>query len=52
MRSTVDAEVAVLFDAGVFIAALLNGHPRHDEARPLVEAAGRGDLLACTTPAF
>jgi predicted nucleic acid-binding protein len=39
----------VLFDAGVFIGALLTGDPRHAEARPLVEAARRGDILACTT---
>jgi predicted nucleic acid-binding protein len=47
MPSTKDAYV--LFDAGVFIGALLTGDPRHAEARPLVEAARRGDLLACTT---
>jgi predicted nucleic acid-binding protein len=39
----------VLFDAGVFIGALLSGDPRHAEARPLVEAARRGDMSACTT---
>ena len=39
----------VLFDAGVFIGALLTGDPRHAEARPLVEAARRGDMPACTT---
>jgi len=39
----------VLFDAGVFIGALLSGDPRHAEARPLVEAARRGDMPACTT---
>jgi len=38
-----------LFDAGLFIAALLKGDPRHAEARPLVEQARRGELLACTT---
>lgn len=38
-----------LFDAGVFIGALLTGDSRHAEARPLVEAARRGDMLACTT---
>jgi predicted nucleic acid-binding protein len=42
-------EAYVLFDAGVFIGALLTGDSRHAEARPLVEAARRGDLLACTT---
>lgn len=39
----------VLFDAGVFIGALLTGDSRHAEARPLVEAARRGDVTACTT---
>jgi predicted nucleic acid-binding protein len=39
----------VLFDAGMFIGALLRDDPRHAEARPLVEAARRGDLAACTT---
>jgi predicted nucleic acid-binding protein len=39
----------VLFDAGIFIGALLSGDSRHAEARPLVEAARRGDVLACTT---
>ena len=29
----------VLFDAGMFIGALLKNDPRHAEARPLVEAA-------------
>lgn len=47
MPSTKDE--CVLFDAGVFIGALLTGDPRHAEARPLVEAARRGDILACTT---
>jgi len=39
-----------LFDAGIFIGALLKGDPRHTEARTLVEAARRGEILACTTP--
>ena len=47
MPSTEDEYV--LFDAGVFIGALLAGDPRHAEARPLVEAARRGGMLACTT---
>jgi predicted nucleic acid-binding protein len=38
-------EEYALFDAGVFIGALLTGDSRHTEARPLVEAARRGDLL-------
>jgi predicted nucleic acid-binding protein len=47
MPSTEDEYV--LFDAGVFIGALLTGDPRHAEARPLVEAARRGDMPVCTT---
>ena len=47
MPSTEDEYV--LFDAGIFIGALLTGDSRHAEARPLVEAARRGDMLACTT---
>jgi predicted nucleic acid-binding protein len=39
----------VLFDAGVFIGALLASDPCHAEARPLVESARRSDLSACTT---
>ncbi|MGR3220904.1 MAG: type II toxin-antitoxin system VapC family toxin [Candidatus Anammoxibacter sp.] len=39
----------VLFDAGLFIGALLKGDSRHAEARPLVEAVRIGDLPACTT---
>jgi len=39
----------VLFDAGLFIGALLADDMRHTEARPLVEAARRGELAVCTT---
>lgn len=39
----------ILFDAGLFIGALLREDPRYQEARPLVEAARKGELLACTT---
>jgi predicted nucleic acid-binding protein len=39
----------ILMDAGMFIGALLQGDPRHAEARPLVEAARRGTLQAYTT---
>ena len=39
----------LLFDAGVFIGALLRGDRRHQEARTLVESARRGDLPVCTT---
>jgi len=38
-----------LFDAGMFVSALLKGDPRHAEARPLVEAARRGEMPVCTT---
>lgn len=38
-----------MFDAGLFIGALLKNDPRHNEARPLVEAGRRGDLPVCTT---
>lgn len=40
---------AILFDAGLFISALLSGDPRHAEAYALVEAARRGTLTVCTT---
>jgi predicted nucleic acid-binding protein len=39
----------VLFDAGLFIGALLRDDPRHSEAYPLVEAARQGTLTVCTT---
>lgn len=39
----------VFLDAGIFIGALLSGDPRHAEARPIVEAARRGELAACTS---
>lgn len=42
-------EEHVLFDAGLFIGALLKGDPRHTEAFALVEAGRCGDLLVCTT---
>ena len=44
-----NAKPPILFDAGVFIGALLRGDARHDEARPIVEAARRGVIEACTT---
>ena len=37
------------FDAGMFIGALNRGDPRFMEAYPMVEAARRGDLAACTS---
>jgi predicted nucleic acid-binding protein len=39
----------ILFDAGLFIGALLKGDTRHAEAYGLVEAGRRGDLPVCTT---
>lgn len=40
---------STLFDAGMFIGALLTGDPRHAEARSLVETARRGELSVSTT---
>ena len=42
-------ESTVFLDAGIFIGALLSGDSRHAEARPIVEAARRGEILACTS---
>lgn len=39
----------VFLDAGVFIGALLQGDERHREARAIVEAARREDIVACTS---
>ena len=39
----------VFLDAGLFIGALLSGDSRHTEARPIVEAARRGEFAACTS---
>jgi predicted nucleic acid-binding protein len=44
----VSIENIVFLDAGIFIGALLSGDSRHAEARPIVEAARRGEILACT----
>ncbi len=38
-----------LFDAGLFIGALLDSDPRHTEAFPLVDAARNGEIRVCTT---
>ena len=43
-----------MFDVGcssfnLFIGALLQDDPRHIEARPLVEAARKGEIPVCTT---
>lgn len=39
-----------MFDAGLFVAALLAPHPQHAEAFPLVQAARAGQLEVRTTP--
>jgi predicted nucleic acid-binding protein len=49
MASTSTPSELVFFDAGILIAALLKGHPRNAEARPLVEAARHGYMRACTS---
>lgn len=46
----IDVEGLILFDAGIFVGALLGADPRHAEARFLVEAARCGEIWACTTP--
>ena len=50
MPSTSEAGQLTLYDAGLFIGALLKGDPRHAEARLLVEAARCGEIRGCTTP--
>ena len=52
MPSTNEPAGPILCDAGLLIGALLNGDPRHSEARPIVEAARRGEIQACTTPSI
>jgi predicted nucleic acid-binding protein len=55
MPSTAEARSAtslIFFDAGLFIAALLTGDPRHAEARSLVERARHGEISVCTTPSI
>lgn len=47
--STMSKTDLVFLDAGIFIGALLSQDPRHSEARPIVEAARCGTLLACTS---
>jgi len=39
----------VFLDAGLFIGALMGADRRHPEAHPLVEAARRGEWMACTS---
>ena len=48
-RFTMSKPELVFLDAGIFIGALLSQDPRHSEARPIVEAARCGTLLACTS---
>jgi predicted nucleic acid-binding protein len=49
MAVTEPPQEPVLFDAGIFIGALLQGDLRHAEARPLVERAREGLLRVSTT---
>ncbi len=49
MQSTTTLNNYILFDAGMFIGALLQGDERHVEACPLVDAARIGGLNVCTT---
>jgi len=49
MPSTDPATERVFFDAGLFVAALCEQDDRHEEARPLVEAARGGTISVCTT---
>jgi predicted nucleic acid-binding protein len=49
MPSTSERAERAFLDAGIFVAALLDGHPRCGEARPLVEAARGGHVRACTS---
>jgi predicted nucleic acid-binding protein len=44
-----NAEDLIFLDAGMFIGALLSGDTRHTEARPIIESARRGEILACTS---
>jgi predicted nucleic acid-binding protein len=46
---SINTEEIMFLDAGIFIGALLSGDSRHSEARPIVEAARRGEILACTS---
>ncbi len=39
----------IFLDAGLFIGSIMLGDPRESEAYPIVEAARRGDILACTS---
>lgn len=52
MQSTNESPGPILLDAGLLIGALLSGDPRHQEARPIVEAARRGEIHTCTTPSI
>lgn len=49
MPSTSRGGEPCFFDAGLFIAGLLKGDPRHGEARPILAAARTGQTTACTT---
>lgn len=49
MPSTATPSKPVFFDAGIFIAALIESHAHNGEVRPLVEAARQGYLQARTS---
>ncbi|MBM4032281.1 MAG: type II toxin-antitoxin system VapC family toxin [Planctomycetes bacterium] len=49
MPSTTTPSEPLFFDAGMFIAGILEAHPHHAETRPLVEAARQGYLRASTS---
>ena len=49
MPSTTTPTEPVFLDAGMFIAAVLDGHPQNVETRPIVEAARQGYLQASTS---
>ena len=48
MPYTVKSDM-VFLDAGLFIGAIMLGDQRESEAYPIVEAARKGDLRACTS---
>lgn len=48
-KQYMSSDQLTVFDAGVFIAALMKADARHAEARGIVEDARLGKLSACTT---
>jgi len=39
----------IFLDAGLLVGAIMQDDPREPEASPIIEAARRGDILACTS---